>query len=296
MSIVFLDTDGMYLAILDLLSEDKRALLGRTQSGPIAIPPLEAMAERLAIVTRKGKPYADELAAADRLHDIGAMVLDLICQIHELLGALAEHADAAELAAKVRATLSLERAIIRASYGQTAANAHRNRRKLAALVDTLRRMPAIEGLTAHDVAEMYIGGGEQVGRYLNLRADALAEAETARAEAAGPSLLNEARDLVQRTRAMVTHEVSLRPDLSADLPRRIFATLDERIAVAAAAIAQRNRADASTAAAADAADAEPLDGEGADRSQPPRDDIDDGASEAAESPAPPPSGSSSTND
>lgn len=283
MSIVLLDTDNAYLAIRDLLSDDKRALLARTHSGPIAIPPLEDIARRLAASARRGKPYAAELAVADQRHDIAAVVLDHICQIHELLGALPEYGTFARYATRVRGTLSMERTIVTASYGQAAANAHRNRLRLPEIEDVLDQMPAIGGVTAYKVAEIFIRSGEEIGKLLSQRADVRADENATRAEITGPNLLHEARDLLLRTRSMIANEVSLRPDLPADLTDRIFSVLDERIAVAAAARARARPASGATDPATDPGAAaptdEPVDGEGRDGSAPPPADLDGGASD-----------------
>lgn len=283
MSILFLDTDNIYLAVRDLLTDAKRALIRRTQSGVFALPLLEEIERRLAVVTRKGKPYAAELAAADQRHDIGGIVLDLVCRVHELLGALPEYAEAAERAAKVRGTLSMERSIVTASYGQEAANALRNRGLLPDIEEVLRAMPVLPGVDGRAVAELFIGGGEDIGRLLSLRADALAEAQAARAEIGGANLLHEARDLLQRTRSMLDNEVSMRPDLPRDLVDRIFSVLDERIAVAVEANTRGRRPAGSPEGAAPPA--EGIDGEGRDGTVSPSSDIDGGASEEGPSAA-----------
>ncbi len=258
MSIIMLDTDNAYLVVTDLLTDEKRVLLGRTLSGPLAIPLLEAIAPRLAVVTRKGKPYAAELSDADRRHDVGAVVLDDICRIYEVLGSLPQFAELTESAQKVRATLSMSRSIITASYGQSAANALRNRQVIDEVDAVLRAMPIAPGVSARDVAELFISGGEDIGDLLRKRASALAAAQAARAETSGANLLAEARDLLLRIRTMLDSEVSMRDDLPADLVDRIFSMLDERIAVAVARNS-RGGAAAVDGEGADGTEAAPLD-------------------------------------
>lgn len=271
-NIAYADTDIVYLAILDILTPEKRALVERTRSGPLALGPLEAMADRLAVVTHKGKPYAQELAAADQQHDIGAMVLDLVCRAHELLGALPRFAELARRGRKVRDNLSMGRTIITASYQQEAANAHRNRRLLPDIAAELSEMPITRGVTALDIAEMFIEGGEEIGRLLGRRADALALAQSARNEAGGVNLLHEARDLLMRLRSLLDNEVSLRDDLPDDLVPRVFSVLDERLA-AAEARARSGAASAVTPAA---------EGEGRDGTAAEQPDLDGGASVGAD--------------
>lgn len=235
MSMMLLDTDNTWLAILDLLSPDKRALLARTDSGPRAIPRLETIAERLASVVHRGKPYTEQLAHADRIHDVGCAVLNHLCDAHEALGLLPQFGAHGERARRVRAALSMERALTRAGYAEAAANAVRNRRAIDRVRDDLRAMPAAAGVTAEEVAELFIAGGEEIREWLGRRADAMAHASAARAEA-GPNVLHEAREVLSRLRATLEGEVSWRDDLPSDLVGRIFSVLDERIAAAAATL------------------------------------------------------------
>lgn len=262
MKTVLMTTDDAYLAIADLLTEEKRAMLARTAFGPLAIPHLEAIHERLAVLARRGTPYAAELAEADRRHDIGAVVLDHICHIHELLGSLPEHAELADVAQRLRGTLSMERGIIRASYGEEVANALRNRPLVESIDEELRAVPVARGVTARDVVELFVGGGEELGVYLRRRADALAETRAARSERGGKHLLNEARDLISRVRSALDAETSLRDDLPFGFVDRLFAVLDERLSVAAARQARGASAATVDGEGADGTVAEPLDLDG----------------------------------
>ncbi len=272
MSMVLTTTDDIYLAVSDLLTEEKRRLLALTLNGPLAIPHLEAAAERLAVLTRKGTPFAAELALADKRHDIGAIVLDCICQIHALLGGLPEYAELAETASLLRDTLSMDRSIIRASYGEEVANALRNRPLLDEIAGELRAVPVARGVNAHDVAELFVGGGEELGVYLRKRADAVAEARAVRAESGSKNLLHEVRDLLRRVRATLEGEASMRDDLPAGFVDRVFSVLDARIAIAVA----RHSRSASSAA---------VDGEGNDASAPAPLDLDASDAPAAEAPS-----------
>jgi len=263
MNISHLDANTIYLVLLDLISAPKRDLLVRTDCGPRARPHLEAITRRFSAIVQEGKPFAAELAAADRAHDVGSIVLDLICEAHSLLATMPQFAHLAAPAGKVRAALTMGRGHARTSYVNEAAEAARNRAALPAIIDTLRAMPIAPGVTAADVAELFIGGGEELRAYLIKRADV--DAAVAAARSGGvTSALVEARGLISRLRVTVESEVSWRDDLDDDLPRRIFSLLDDRLAAAAA----RTRRSAAAGDAAPPADDE---GAGLDGSAPAED-------------------------
>ncbi len=233
MNMTHLDANTIYLILLDLISETKRALIEQTDSGPRALPHLEAAALRFSVIVQGGKPFAAELAGADKVHDVGAVALELICDLHTLLATLPQYAHLGPPAAQVRSALTIGRRHARASYVNEAAEAARNRVALPDVADILREMPVTRGVSALDIAEMYVRGGEELRGFLMKRAEADAEAAAARAGGVG-SALQEARQLIIRLRAMIENEVSFRDDLDDDLPLRIFSLLDGRLAAAAA--------------------------------------------------------------
>ncbi len=102
MSIMLLDTNAIYLALLDLLTDAKRALIAQTDTGPRAMPYIEEVVDRLALIVHDGRPLAAELAAADKRHDIGCAALDRTCRLYTLLGALPEFAAMGPMAEYVR--------------------------------------------------------------------------------------------------------------------------------------------------------------------------------------------------
>ncbi len=235
MSIMLCNTNSIYLAYIDLTTDEKRLLLHRTDCGPRAWREIVAMRDRLALVVNDGAPFAAELAGADKTHDLTCAALDLYCRAHTLLAALSGFEHLGARVDAVRAALTFGGGLTTASYLDTATTAARNRIALPDVAEALRAMPFAEDTTAEDIAELFISGGEKVGYWMGKRDDAVAAANAARAAANGRSLLNAARALLVRLRGTIDHEVSWRDDLPDTLGDTIFSGLDGRIAAAVAA-------------------------------------------------------------
>lgn len=229
MSEARLTIEDHYFITRHLLSDDNRALLMRTATGPHAIPHLERLRETLAHLTDTRPPYADELADADRRHDAAGGALLHLCVLYRTLAALPGHEPLAELADRITGALVLDRALFAASYRDEANAAARNRVALPALAPLLEGIPVVPGLDARALAERFVEAGEEIGRLLQQRAETQAEAGRVRQEE-GQNVRHRAQRLIGPLREAITAELGWRDDLPADLTSRLFGVIDQRIA------------------------------------------------------------------
>lgn len=229
MSEARLTVEDHYFITRHLLSDDNRALLERTATGPHAIPHLERLRDTLTHLADTRPPYTDELAAADHRHDAAGGALLLLCELYRALALLPGHERLAETADRITGALVLERSLFGASYRDEANAAARNREALPALTPLLDGIPIVPGLDARALADRFVEAGEEIGHLLRRRAEAQAEAGRVRQEE-GQNVRHRAQRLISSLRESITTEMTWRDDLPADLASRLFGVIDQRIA------------------------------------------------------------------
>lgn len=222
-----------YFAVLDhLRAEQSRALLAQTAIGPIMQPRIDALWDRIAPPSSAGRPFTDELQAADTLHDSRGEVLVRWLDLLDAIARLPGFGDAARLAADVRAAVRVDRALLVASYREEADTARRNRETRGGLSPAANAAPIYPGLTAGPLVDDFVEAGEQIGGLLARRAEV--EAEQSRVREAEGNLRHQAQALVLDLRRALANEARYRDDLPADLDGQLFGVFDQQLAKAAA--------------------------------------------------------------
>jgi hypothetical protein len=225
------------LGLKDLFeNKDKKKLLAQSKAGALYAPMLDAKRQAIdalpPAVVDTGRPLADQLTAADGLHDGYGKAIWFLSESYRALPDLDSQLRDAIGAVQAQVIGSLGE--LKKAYAVEAAAAVDRAKVLPKIKADLKLFPVAGNGTLFDWVAAFTRHGEKLHELLAQRGAARAGAEPTPAGKEILVLRNETVGLLGRARAALADEVEHDPKLPRNLEAQVFGYFDELLAMRAA--------------------------------------------------------------
>lgn len=233
---------ALKVALADLFDNRSGALLS-SNAGKMYEPVLRDKKTRIDVMPQAvigGKPFAEALGDTDYGHDAFGSAIWYLTEAYLRWPNVPANVRAS--IERVRAAFIPDVDMLRAPYAEEVEAAAKHKGDLVTLESDLKSIPIAGGLSLYDWCAGFVEQGEAIGTLLSQRADVTGagriEAGKLRAAAIGA---------LGRLRAALADEMSVDPNLPADLDAKVFGYFDELEKMGANAAAGRKKPSAPVA-------------------------------------------------
>lgn len=227
---------ALKVALADLFDKRLEPLL-MSNAGKTYEPILrdkKARIDTLPEALTGGRPLAEALSETDDTHDAFGSAIWLLTEAYLRWPEIP--VDVRGAIQRVRAAFIPDVDLLRAPYAEEVDAAVKHKADLATFEADLKSIPIAGGRSLYDWCAGFVAQGETLGKLLSQRADITASGrvESGKLRAAAIGALG-------RFRAALADEMSVNPNLPADLDAKLFGYFDELDKMAANAAAARRK-------------------------------------------------------
>jgi hypothetical protein len=227
---------ALKVALADLFDKRHDALLV-SNAGKLYEPVLldkKVRIEALPVALTGGKPFAEALNETDDVHDAFGGAIWYLTEAYLLWPDVSANVRGA--IKRVRAAFIPDVDMLRAPYAEEIEAAVKHKADLVTFESDLKSIPIAEGLSLYDWCAGFVAQGEALGTLLSQRADVTGMGRVEAGKLRGATV-----GTLGRFRAALVDEMSVNPNLPADLEAQVFGYFDELNEMAANAAAARKK-------------------------------------------------------